>query len=117
MDRIIIENLSVMGILGIHARERITPQKIGISITAEVDLTEAGINDDIQSTVDYEALVNKVTDYTQTASRYTAEALAEDLAKICLSDNRIVKVQIKIVKPTALPNVSTVGIEIERERN
>lgn len=117
MDRIIIENLSVMGILGIHASERVTPQEIGISISAEVDLSEAGQNDDIRSTVDYEALVNQITDYTQTANRYTAEALAEDLAKLCLSNKIIVRVQVKIVKPTALPNVSTVGVVIERERD
>lgn len=117
MDRIIIDNLSVMGILGIHASERVSPQEIRISISAEANLSEAGQNDDIQSTVDYEALVNQVTHYTQTASRHTAEALAEDLAKLCLSNKRIVRVRVKIVKPTALPNVSTVGVEIERERD
>jgi len=116
VDHIIIENLIVYGILGIHARERVTPQEIKISIIADVDLSDAGLNDDIQSTVDYEELVNRVTVYTQTANRYTAEALAEDLAKLCLSDKRIAKVWIKIIKPTALPNVSAVGVEIERER-
>jgi dihydroneopterin aldolase len=39
------------------------------------------------------------------------------LAKLCLSDKRIAKVWIKIIKPTALPNVSAVGVEIERERD
>ena len=116
MDHIFIENLIVYGILGIHARERVTPQEIKISIIADVDLSDAGLNDDILSTVDYEELVNRVTAHTQTANRYTAEALAEDLAKLCLSDERIAKVWIKIIKPTALPNVSAVGVEIERER-
>ncbi len=117
VDRIIIENLSVMGILGIHAGERVKPQEIRISIFADVDLSEAGQNDDIQSTVDYETLVHRVTAYTLTANKYTAEALAEDLAKLCLSNNRIAKIRIKIIKPTALPNVSAVGVEIERERD
>ena len=116
MDRIIIENLTVLGILGIHADERVKPQEIRISIFADVDLSTAGQNDDIRSTVDYEALVNRVTSYTLTANRFTAEALAEDLAKLCLSNKRIAKIRIRITKPTALPNVSSVGVEIERER-
>jgi len=105
-----------LGILGIHADERVKPQEIRISIFADVDLSTAGQNDDIRSTVDYEALVNRVTSYTLTANRFTAEALAEDLAKLCLSNKRIAKIRIRITKPTALPNVSSVGVEIERER-
>lgn len=117
VDRIIIENLTVMGILGIHASERVKPQEIRISLFADVDLSEAGQNDDIHSSVDYETLVNRVTAYTQTANRYTAEALAEDLANLCLSNKRIAKIRIKIIKPTALSNVSSVGVEIERARD
>jgi dihydroneopterin aldolase len=44
------------------------------------------------------------------------EALAHDLANICLEDQKVNKVIVRVEKPGAVRFASSVGVEIERSR-
>jgi FolB domain-containing protein len=74
-------------------------------------------NDDIADCIDYSALAKKVQTHAETAARLTVEALANDLAKICLQEEGVIKVIVRVEKPGAVRFAKSVGVEIERSRD
>lgn len=116
MDRIFIKNLRAHGILGIYPHERITPQSIRISMEIFVNTRKAAATDDLTYSVSYSDLAQKVKLHAETAQRLTVEALAADIADICLAEPGVQKVIVCIEKPDAFPNAESVGVQIERAR-
>jgi FolB domain-containing protein len=116
MDQVIISDLLARGIIGVNDWEREHPQDILINITLFCDLHKAGESDDIHDTIDYRAVAKKILALAGSARRYTVEALAADLAKLCLVDERVQKVRIRVEKPGAVRFSRSVGVEIEREK-
>jgi len=117
MDKIFLKDLLVRGIIGIHDWEREKPQDILINIIAFTDTSRAAETDDLADCVDYSALANKVQAHAETAARFTVEALANDLAKLCLEQKGIKKVIVRVEKPGAVRFAKSVGVEIERGRD
>jgi FolB domain-containing protein len=117
MDQVFINDLLVRGIIGINDWEREKPQDILINIVIFTDLTKAGQTDDITHSVNYRTIAKKAQEKAETAQRLTVEALAADLAEICLQEKRVVKARVKVEKPNAVRFASSVGVEIERSRD
>ena len=117
MDKTFIKDLLVRGIIGIRDCERVTQQDILINVTVFSDTTRAGETDDINDCVDYSALSKMLQAHTETAARLTVEALANDLAKICLDLPLVKKVIVRVEKPGAVRFAKSVGVEIERKRD
>jgi FolB domain-containing protein len=116
MDQVFIVDLIARGIIGIDDWERGNPQEMRINITLFADLHAAGASDDLRKSVDYRAVAEKVRAYAETARRLTVEALAADLADLCLQEPGVQKVRVRVEKPGALPYCRSVGVEIERAR-
>jgi FolB domain-containing protein len=116
MDKIFIKDLSVRGIIGINDWEREKPQEILINIVLFGDLHKAGESDDIRDTINYRTISKKVQAHSESAGRLTVEALAADLARICLEESGVEKVVVRVEKPGAVRFSRSVGVEIERER-
>ena len=114
MDRIIIRDLLVKGILGIYEHERHQPQDILINLTLYTDIRAAGQSDDIADCIDYEKLAQQVQAKTINARRFTVEALATDIARLCLDTPGVQGVRVRVEKPGALQFTRAVGVEIER---
>lgn len=114
MDKIIIKDLSARGIIGVHANERKQPQEIVINIILFTDTAKAGQSDDIADTVSYSLISKKVRAHAESVQRFTVEALAEDIAGICLGDPGVKKVQVRVEKPRAIRFAASAGVEIER---
>jgi FolB domain-containing protein len=85
-----------------------------INITLYTDTRKAAQSDDLADCVDYDALSQKVRHHTETAQRFTVEALAGDIAELCLNEKGIEKVRVRVEKPDALDYVDQVGVEIKR---
>ena len=116
MDKIIIKDLLIHGILGIYPHERKIPQSILINITVYTDISRAAQTDDIADCVDYDALAKKIKQHAETAARLTVEALANDIAQLCLNEPGVERATIRIEKPDAIPYTASVGVEIERHK-
>ena len=114
MDKVIISDLSARGIIGINDWEREKPQEILINITLFADLYQAGQTDDIADCVNYRTVAKKVQQHAETARRLTVEALAADLARLCLQEPGVQKVIVRVEKPGAVRFARSVGVEIER---
>jgi FolB domain-containing protein len=117
MDKIFIKDLVARGIIGVNADEREKPQEITINTTIYINTSIAGQTDDISDTVSYSMLAKKIQACAESAQRFTVEALAEDIARLCLDEPGVRKVQVRVEKPRAVRFVSSVGVEIEREKS
>ena len=116
MDQIFISDLVARGVIGINAWEREKPQEILINLILFGDLRKAGKSDDLRDTIDYSAVAKKVLAHAETAGRFTVEALAADLARLCLEEPGVEKVKVRVEKPAAVRFTRSVGVEIEREK-
>lgn len=115
MDKVFIKNLSVRAIIGINPWERENPQEILINIILKIPQRAPQTEDSIDHCVNYHLMADKIAAHTKLAKRFTVEALAEDIAKICLDHPLVKKAIVKIEKTEAINYTETVGIEIERE--
>jgi FolB domain-containing protein len=116
MDKVFIINLRVQGILGIHDWERVTPREIVINALMFTDTQPAAQSDNISDCVNYSDMAKKLRTHTESAARMTVEALANDLAEICLQEPKVIKVILRVDKPGAVPETDSVAVEVERTR-
>ncbi len=100
--------------IGISEREREQPQDILVNIEIQADITKAGLSDNVEDSVNYRTIAKKVLAHTETIKRYTVEALAEDIARICLEDQKVESVLVRVEKPGAVRFSRSVGVEIVR---
>lgn len=116
MDQVFIKDLIARGIIGIEPWEREKPQEILINITLFADLHRVGETDDIADTINYRTAAKAVQAHAEAAQRLTVEALAGDLARLCLQIPGVEKVRVRVEKPGAVRFSRSVGVEIERSR-
>jgi len=116
MDQIIIRDLSARGIIGVNDWEREKPQEILINIVLFADLSRAGETDDLNDSISYRTIAKKAQQHAETAQRFTVEALAADIAKLCLEEPGVEKVRVRVEKPGAVRFSKSVEVEIERSR-
>jgi len=117
MDKVIIKDLLVRGIIGVNDWERKRPQDILINLSLFTDTRRAGETDNLEDCVNYSTMSKKVQAYAESAGRLTVEALANDLVKICFEDKGVQKVIVRVEKPGAVRFAESVGVEIERSRD
>jgi FolB domain-containing protein len=117
MDQIFIKDLLVRGVIGVTDRERAQPQDILINIVIFTDIDDAGKSDNVEDSVNYRTVAKKILAHTEKIGRYTVEALAEDIAHLCLEDARAQGVRVRVEKPGAVRFSQSVGVEIERYRS
>lgn len=114
MDQILITDLLVRGVIGITDRERARPQDILINAVLFTDISRAAQTDNIADCVDYSKIAKKLLAHSEAAARHTVEALANDLAGLCLEETGVQGVRIRVEKPGAVRFSRSVGVEIER---
>lgn len=117
MDKVIIKDLLVRGIIGVNDWERKRAQDILINVTLFTDTRRAAETDNITDCVNYSTMSKKIQAHAESAGRLTVEALANDLARICLEDQGVHKVILRVEKPGAVRFARSVGVEIERSRD
>jgi len=117
MDKVFIKDLLVRGIIGVNDWERETLQDILINVVAFTDTCRVGKTDDLADSVNYRTLAKKIQSHTESSKRFTVEALANDLAVICLEEKGVIKVNVRVEKPGAVRFAKSVGVEIERSHD
>ena len=114
LDRIHIRDLLLRCILGINEDERRNKQDVNINITLHADLGNACLNDRMDDTIDYKAVKQEIIAMVEGSRYHLVEHLAERIARICLSDERVRRADVTVEKPGALRFARTVGVEITR---
>ncbi len=116
MDKIIIKDLTARGIIGLNDWEREKLQEIVMNIILFCDLSLAAKEDSIDHSVNYRTIAKALLAHAESSARFTVEALAEDLAAICLASAGVEEVTVRVEKPGALRFSTSVGVEIHRRR-
>ncbi len=116
MDKVFIKDLLVRGVIGISEHERSKPQDIVINVVIFMDITKGAQADDIEQCVNYRTAAKAIIAHVEKVSRFTVEALASDIAEICLGIAGVMKVKVKVEKPGAVRFSRSVGVEITRKR-
>ncbi|MDP2153714.1 MAG: dihydroneopterin aldolase [Methylotenera sp.] len=115
MDTIFLSEVKVQTKLGVPEWERMIPQTIILDIEIGYDLNKACQSDDVNDTIDYGAVVNRIRETLQENSFQLVEKLAEHLCQLILKEFNALSVKIKVAKPTVLPGLKALGVVIERE--
>jgi FolB domain-containing protein len=116
MDRICIYDLLARCILGINEGERREKQDVVINLAIYTDLRKAGKSDRIEDTVDYRALKKRVLAMVESSQYFLEEALADAIAELCLDQQGVRQVDVRVEKPNALRFARSVAVEITRKR-
>ncbi len=115
MDKIIIKNLLLRGIVGINPDERVNKQDILINMELHVDISPAAVTDDIEQAINYKSITKRVISHVESSADYLVEKLVTDIARIVLTEfEGVHKAIVRVEKPGALRFAESVGIEIER---
>jgi FolB domain-containing protein len=116
MDQIIISDLRLRAVIGINEEERSHLWDILVNLILYSDFSTAGKSDDIEDCVNYATVVSLVQAYVEQSRRHTVEALAEDIARLCLEIQVVQGVRVRVEKPGAVAFTRLVGVEIERSK-
>jgi FolB domain-containing protein len=114
-DRIHIKDLLLRGIIGINDWEREKKQDILLNIVIFGDLYQAGQTDDLEHSINYRTITKEIIKHVEESEPFTVEALATQIAQICLKATGVQRVRVRVEKPGALRFARSVGVEIERE--
>lgn len=114
MDEVFIEDLLIRSVIGISDREREQPQDILVNVTLYTDTSRAGRSDDVNDSINYRTVAKTILAHTEKVSRYTVEALAEDIADLCLQNQDVDGVKVRVEKPGAVRFSRSVGVTITR---
>lgn len=114
--RILVRDLVLKCQIGIHPHEQLAPQRVRINVEMGV-LEQAGpLSDNIANVVSYEDVITGIKEMLSQGHINLVETLAEKVAVLCLADERVDSVKVRVEKLDVYAEAASVGIEIERQR-
>ena len=116
MDKILIKDLLLRGIIGINPDERVNKQDILLNLVIYTDICKAAASDDIADAVNYKSITKRIIAHVEESPDYLVEKMVTDIARLVITEFNVERVQVRLEKPGALRFADSVGIEIERTR-
>lgn len=116
MDTLFLRDLTVYGIVGVNADERVERQPLVLNIELGCDLSTAGCSDRLEDTLNYKSLHDRIVREVEASSFLLIERLAQRVADMCLEEPRVQTVTVTLDKPRALRSARAAGIRITRSR-
>ncbi|MGQ9425797.1 dihydroneopterin aldolase [Gilvimarinus sp. F26214L] len=114
MNILFIRELRIDTIIGVYEWEKRNKQELIIDIEVAADISKAIESDDLQYTLDYKAIADRLTDYVESHHFNLVEALAEGAAQVLQKEFGASWLRLRIAKPGPLDNARDVGVIIER---
>jgi dihydroneopterin aldolase len=114
MDTVYIHGLTVDTVIGIFDWERKIRQKLVLDIEMAVDISPSAATEDIDRTVSYKDVSDRLTQFVEQSEFLLVETMAEQIASLILTEFPVPFVRIKLGKPGAIANAHDVGVIIER---
>lgn len=115
--RILVRDLVLKCSIGIHAHERLAPQRVRVNVDMAAFEQAGPLSDDIANVVSYEDVIEGVKGILANGHINLVETLAEKIAALCLEDGRVDSVKVRVEKLDVYAEAASVGIEIERRRD
>jgi dihydroneopterin aldolase len=117
VDRILLEGMSFRGRHGVRPAEREQAQEFKVTVEVDCDLSEPGLTDRIEDTVDYRRIRTIVKDVIEGESQKLLETLAARIAAGVLELPRVAEVSVRIAKrPESMQPIDAAAVRITRTR-
>ena len=114
MDTILVRDLRVEVLIGIHKRERHVAQVVSIDLEIGIPGTTVFATDKVADTIDYEQVALRIQKLAGTGHFRLVETFADRIAKLLIDDLKAPWVRVSAAKIGILPNAKFVGVSIER---
>ena len=116
MDAILVRDLRVEALIGIHRRERHVQQTLSIDLDIGLPGTDVFASDKVADTIDYEQVALRIKALAGEKHYRLVETLADCIATMLTADFGAPWVKVSVAKIGILPNAKFVGVTIERRR-
>jgi dihydroneopterin aldolase len=116
MDAIVIRDLRVEALIGIHRRERHVKQTLSIDLEIGLPSTTVFASDKVADTIDYEQVALRIRDLAAAQHYRLVETFADRVAALLIADFGAPWAKVSVAKIGILPNAKFVGVTIERRR-
>jgi dihydroneopterin aldolase len=114
VDKVYIEGLTFQTTIGFYQWEKEIKQTLVIDLAMGWNTALAAENDELAKTLDYAEISEAIVKFANNNPVDLIETLAERIAKFLMTQYHIPWLRLKLMKPTAVHNATTVGVEIER---
>ena len=117
-DRIVLANMQFEGRHGYYDHELLAPQPFEVDVELLLDLQPAGVDDDLERSVDYGKVYDAVRQIVESTTFRLLEALAEAISHELLADFACDEVIVRLRKPKVQLSgpLDSAGVEIHRRR-
>lgn len=115
MDVMAIRGIRAYGKHGANPGERDNEQPFEIDVEIELDFSLAARSDDLDDTVNYAQIAQRVVDVVRTTSFHLLERLAREILDAIFADSRIHRASVCIGKPRILRG-ATPSVTLARRR-
>ncbi|MEM0912583.1 MAG: dihydroneopterin aldolase [Pseudomonadota bacterium] len=115
-DTVFIKNLEILTVIGVYDHEREKPQRVIIDLEILADLSTAGSNDNLDSTIDYGAIVSLVERLAQNNDTLLLERFGQRLCDGIFQHFSVDQLTLTLHKPDIIQNVKSVGVILRRKR-
>lgn len=118
MDRILIDDLRVLTIIGALPHERELAQPLRIDLSIGLDLRNAGRSDELHDTVHYGLVCERVVEIARDSKDILLERLAAKVADVVLEFDLVETVDVTVTKlrPPVTEAVESTSVVISRSR-
>ena len=121
LRRVFIRDLVLDARIGVYPEEKGGRQPVRINISFE--MRDDGLDhpdgigpDDVTRVVDYDGLAKRVRALIGRAHVQLVETMAEQIARLCLNDPRVLIARVRVEKLAVFTDAASAGVEIERSR-
>jgi dihydroneopterin aldolase / 2-amino-4-hydroxy-6-hydroxymethyldihydropteridine diphosphokinase len=118
VDRILIDDLRVLTIIGALPHEREIAQPLRIDLSIGLDLRNAGRSDELNDTVNYGLVCERVVEMARDSKDILLERLAAKVADVVLEFDLVETVDVTVTKlrPPVPEAVESTAVVISRSR-
>lgn len=111
-DLLSISALKVKTHIGVHAWEQRILQTLLLDI--EIPIAISNCNDELDKTIDYDALCGNITTFIESHAFALIEAVAEQVAQKIKLEYQVPSVKVSVSKPHAMSNAGNVCVTVVR---
>ena len=119
-DRIVLADMVFQARHGIFDDEKVQAQRFEVDVELLLDLQPAGLEDDLERTLDYGRVYDTVRTIVESTTFNLIEALAEAIAHELLADfPALEEVEVRVRKPEVKLGgpLAYAGVQIRRRRS
>jgi FolB domain-containing protein len=111
-----LKKIAIQTFIGIHDFEKARKQDLFLNLTLHTNFADACYTDNINDTIDYDIIYEKIKDFTNNHHCELLEKFCYDLLKIIMQDIRIDKAILEVEKIRIFPSVKSCAITLSISR-